>query len=155
MELKREYPALLPDRFQEIGLWQLDKFFLEPFGNNEHRRQLINRLQVFMSEVQALGVGTEVWIDGSFTTEKPEPDDVDMVFLMNREDIDNLPEAKAAFFQSLFMQRDEVRSRYHLDVYFIDKDDRDEVEKWTENFGKDARKLNSKGIFKIQIKPGV
>ena len=147
LEQKKEYAALLNEGFQQIGLWELDKYFLNPFGENEHRKKLIDPLQVYLTEFDALGIDAEVWIDGSFTTEKPEPDDIDMVFLLNRTDIDNLTGNAAVFFESLLQQRDEVRSRYHVDVYYIDKDDPSEVLKWQNNFGFDARRLNTKGIF--------
>jgi hypothetical protein len=152
MENKREYPAILSEGFQQIGIWELDKYFLIPFGNNEHRKKLIDRLQVYLNDFLALGIEAEVWIDGSFTTQKPEPEDIDMVFLLNRSDIDNLTGNKAVFFESLLLQRDEVRSRYHVDVYYIDRDDPSEVKKWQNNFGYDARKLGTKGIFKIHLK---
>ena len=108
MENKREYPAILSEGFQQIGIWELDKYFLIPFGNNEHRKKLIDRLQVYLNDFLALGIEAEVWIDGSFTTQKPEPEDIDMVFLLNRSDIDNLTGNKAVFFESLLLQRDEV-----------------------------------------------
>lgn len=77
---KKEYEPLLENGFKEIALWQLDSHFLEPFGENEHRKYLINRLNAFISEFLSLSIDAEIWIDGSFTTLKPEPQDIDVVF---------------------------------------------------------------------------
>lgn len=152
---KQEYPPLLKEGFEEIGLWQLDKLFLEPFSSNDQRKKLIDRLQVYLSEFKAIEIDAEIWLDGSFTTNKPEPDDIDLVFLLKRSDIDMLTGKKADLFQSLIMDREIIKAKYHVDVYFIDKDDTDEIIKWAETFGFDSRKINQKGIYKITLKQSV
>lgn len=151
MTYRMEHKPLLPDGFQEIGIWQLDAIFLEPFGENEHRKKLINRLRVYLNEFMAIGIDAEVWIDGSFATEKPEPEDIDIALVLDEKAVENLDERRAAIFQELLMERDRVKARYSCDVYFIPKDDNDEKNKWIETYGRDSRKLNTKGIFKLSL----
>lgn len=84
---KREYNPLLENGFKEIALWQIDSIFLEPFGENEHRKQLINRLNAYLSEFSYLGLNAELWIDGSFSTVKPEPENIDVLFLLDVNEV--------------------------------------------------------------------
>jgi hypothetical protein len=148
---KKEYKPLFEEGFKQIALWQLDATFLEPFEENEHRKYLIDRLNAFINEFQYLGLETEIWIDGSFSTHKPEPQDIDVVFLLDQTAVTNLDSKKSKLFADLFINREEVKARYSLDVYFIDSDDEDEKQKWISTYGFDSRKMNSKGIYKIQI----
>lgn len=146
---KKEYKPLFERGFKQIALWQLDSTFLEPFEENEHRKYLINRLNAFINEFQFLGLEAEIWIDGSFSTHKPEPQDIDVVFLLDQNAVSSLDSKKEELFHELFMKREEVRVRYSLDVYFIDKDDDEDKQNWISTYGFDSRKMNSKGIYKI------
>lgn len=152
---KKEYEPLLENGFKEIALWQLDSHFLEPFGENEHRKYLINRLNAFISEFLSLNIDAEIWIDGSFTTLKPEPQDIDVVFLVDVEEVDRLDDRKLKLFEELFLKRENVKARYSVDVYFIDRNDEEDRQKWIETYGFDSKKLNSKGIYKIQLQKNV
>lgn len=148
---KKEYKPLFEKGFKQIALWQLDSTFLEPFEENEHRKYLIDRLNAFINEFQFLGLEAEIWIDGSFSTHKPEPQDIDVVFLLDQKAVASLDSKKEKLFQELFMKREEVRVRYSLDVYFIDKDDMEDKQKWISTYGFDSRKMNSKGIYKLEL----
>ncbi|PWA07550.1 DUF6932 family protein [Flavobacterium laiguense] len=148
---KREYEPLLENGFKQIALWQLDKVFLEPFEENEQRQYLINRLSAYISEVLSLGLNAELWIDGSFSTYKPEPQDVDVVFLLDENEIEHLSDRKQKLFEELFLNREIIKARYSVDVYFIDQNDEIEKQKWIATYGFDSRKINSKGIYKIQL----
>ena len=149
--MEKEYDPLLKDGFQEIALWQLDKVFLEPFGENEHRKMLIDRLKVYLTEVEAIRLPFEVWIDGSFSTEKPEPTDVDLVLLFDRDEVDSLAGVQSDMFQNLIVEREEIKARYNCDVFFIDGGNEAQKNTWQNTFGKDSRKVQSKGIFRVKF----
>lgn len=108
-------------------------------------------MNAFINEFQFLGLEAEIWIDGSFSTHKPEPQDIDVVFLLDQKAVASLDSKKEQLFQELFMKREEVRVRYSLDVYFIDKDDVEDKQKWISTYGFDSRKMNSKGIYKLEL----
>ncbi|MEX8547372.1 MAG: hypothetical protein V5804_07195 [Mucilaginibacter sp.] len=149
---KQEFKPLLASGFKEIGIWQLDSLFLEPFAAQKQRKRLVDKLRLFLEEFLYLEIDSELWIDGSFATYKPDPEDIDLLFLLNRNEIDTLDEVKAGLFSRLLINREMVRSLYLLDVYFIDVGEKSEIEKWINNFGFDSKKINSKGIFKINLK---
>ena len=148
---KREYPPIFDAGFKEIMLWQLDGLFLDGFFDNGHRKYLIDRFKVFVEEFQKLNISAEIWLDGSFTTLKPEPKDIDVVFVLANKDVDSLDSIKSAIFESLLINRDEVLVKYGLDVYFIPSDNGYEKDKWIQTYGYDANKINTKGIFKIVL----
>lgn len=152
---KEEFTPLLNEGFKEIGRWELDKMFLDPFIIKDQRKKLIDKLQLYFTEVLAIGLEADVWIDGSFTTQKPEPEDIDLVLLFDRQEVDNLDGKRAEMFQGLIMDRDIIKAKYCVDVYFIDKNSREEMDEWINTFGFDTRKIATKGIFKITLKPNV
>jgi hypothetical protein len=152
---KKEYDPLFEYGFKEIALWQIDSIFLEPFGENEQRKRLINRFNAYLNEFSYLGINAELWIDGSFSTIKPEPEDIDVVFLLDDNEVNNLKDRKLKLFEDLFLDREMVKARYSVDVYFIDRNDEIEKQKWITTYGFDSRKINSKGIYKIQLSKDV
>lgn len=151
---KKEYLPILKDGFKEIGLWELDNYFLNPFGEDNHQRKyLINRLQEYLNDFSSIGIEAEVWIDGSFTTFKPEPVDIDVAFLLDKNIIDKLPDRKAIIFEELLMDRSHVLARYSCDVYLVDRSSEEEINEWIKTFGTDYNNINSKGIFKLMLRP--
>nr|WP_262902743.1 hypothetical protein [Flavobacterium hibisci] len=108
-----------------------------------------------MSEFFSLGLNAELWIDGSFSTHKPEPEDIDVVFLLDQNEIEHLNDRKQKLFEELFLNRENIKVRYLVDVYFIDRNDEIEKQKWITTYGFDTRKMNSKGIYKIQLSKDV
>ncbi len=51
--------------------------FANRFGGNNHRTVLLGGLRSALAELERVGCKT-AWIDGSFVTSKPEPNDFDM-----------------------------------------------------------------------------
>lgn len=150
--LKIEHQPLFDSGFKEIGVWELDTYFLEPFGENVRRKLLIEKLKQFLYDFSYLKLDADVWIDGSFATIKEDPGDVDILFWFKMDDVHNLPPDKQVHFDRLFVQRDKIKIRYYLDLYFENTDDFVARQKWTETFGKDTINLNTKGIFVLKLK---
>ena len=87
--------------------------FEQVFVFNEHRKSIFDEYKRFLELLKKLDIGTFFqWINGSFTTQKPQPNDIDVVTFVNfteYERIDNvLREIKLDF-----------RSRKKIDCYFI------------------------------------
>lgn len=53
---------------------------VERFGGTYGRRQILQGLRFVLDQLRSRGV-TLVWIDGSFTTDKPRPRDVDVIYV--------------------------------------------------------------------------
>jgi hypothetical protein len=53
------------------------------FGWNQHRRALINDLKSLIEQISLLPIlSFDLWIDGSFVTQKAIPNDLDLVLLL-------------------------------------------------------------------------
>lgn len=72
--------GLLPPGEHEATLEDVERQF---GGPSVQRRKAMKGLRHVIRELQGRGV-TDVWIDGSFTTAKPRPRDVDVVYLRPR-----------------------------------------------------------------------
>jgi hypothetical protein len=80
-----EYRPLYQAGFKDINESDLKSVFVEPFENPERREYLLSRFSALLDRFKEVGISSEVWIDGSFSTEKPEPGDIDMIFFINGE----------------------------------------------------------------------
>ena len=151
------YPPLLAEGFQEIKLWQLDALFLEPFAGQEaaaeRRKYLIDRFRLWLDEFAALGLSADIWLDGSFTTHKPEPSDMDIVVIVDFAAVDALSDRAKTMFDQLLNERGIVRIRWGCDVYFIDQADKEQLAYWRDTFGRDSRSLQQKGLYHLRVAP--
>ena len=90
-----------------------------------------------------------VWLNGSFTTEKINPNDVD---LLNVFDNDALFEQYKSQFEPMFA--DNAEARYGVDAYFLltsESAKSTELESyWRQQFGTD-RNGRAKGIINLEI----
>ncbi len=149
--MKIDKKPLLEHGFKEISLYQLDKFFLDPFQNKERRLLLITKLKQFLDLFQSLGIKAEVWIDGSFVTWKDDPDDIDLAFLLNETEVNTISPEKQMLFRQLMIETKKVKIRYLLDVHYFDNKNVEQRKYYQNLFGLERDNLNQKGIFKLLI----
>ena len=76
---KHDYPALLKPGLHRVTLEELHALAVAPFPEDERRKTLHGQLAAWAAALQSLGVGSVLWLDGSFLTEKPAPGDIDCV----------------------------------------------------------------------------
>ncbi|MBW3543480.1 MAG: hypothetical protein KY476_24780 [Planctomycetes bacterium] len=74
-----EFPALLPIGRHELDLAQLHTLCVDGFPESTTRAELMHSLEDIATRLRSSGVRGELWIGGSFVTEKLDPDDVDVV----------------------------------------------------------------------------
>lgn len=131
-----EYEPLFSPGFHEISLNDLENLFINIFVIKERREYLIKRLQDFLAQYSDIKLNSEIWIDGSFATKKPEPSDIDIVFFVDPNEVNNLSKVNQELLENLFGNHELIKSRYSLDVYFICKfDDAHEKIYWRGCFG--------------------
>jgi hypothetical protein len=142
-----EYPALRPSGFYDIGIDDLERIFVGPFGAaGSHRRRMCERFKAWFSAMEELGVPFEVWIDGSFVTAKPKPADIDIVWLFDGESIQRL---KPETVDRLDELMDSAMLKYSCHVFPAPKEDADVCIRWKEMFEGYRNKKQSKGLFRI------
>jgi hypothetical protein len=70
-----------------------------------------------------------LWVDGSFTTHKLNPADVDMLFVMQSKDFMALTAEQLAFLA--WFQSTNLKGQYHCDNYVMVRDETNPTNDWT------------------------
>lgn len=88
MTLKTAYQPLLPPGQHVMSMGDLHAICVGMFPASAGRPILFAELQRLVADLQALHLTCELWIDGSFLTEKQEPSDIDLSFTSWAYDLD-------------------------------------------------------------------
>ncbi len=70
-----------------MSLLELKSCCVTPFGENERRNHLFAKFEIFFHEFLISGIMGEIWINGSFLTEKMIPNDIDATVIIPAEEI--------------------------------------------------------------------
>ena len=144
-----DYPALLKAGMHNMTLSDLKSVFVDPFDNIERRKKLLERFEAFISRLEDVPIDMEIWIDGSFATQKEHPGDIDLVVVCEEDEVNNLPAEKQLILKELFGNQKATKLRYECDAYFV-FNDVNEKSYWRGLFGFD-RNENPKGIARIKV----
>jgi hypothetical protein len=116
-----EFEPIYPAGFHDISVDTMHDIFVTPFQDNERRKYLTDRFKDFLDKFSELGIGAEIWIDGSYSTNKPEPGDIDIVFFCNPTHLNALSPDKHILISELF-NRDLSKIRYNCEVFLVPTD---------------------------------
>ena len=111
-----DHSPLFKPGFHEIDVDDLDKLFVEPFNDRTRRKELADKLKLFLNKLKEIDAHFEIWIDGSFATEKIKPGDVDIAIIYEPQEINSLPQNQIEFLDT---DQNLLKIRYNLDVYYI------------------------------------
>jgi hypothetical protein len=145
------YKPLLAPGIHNIEVEELDNHFLSCFAGSSTRPKLIAGFKKYVEALKAVGIKFEVWIDGSFATEKSDPNDIDMVIFGSAADLEKLPEPKQAALLRL-TDRASVRLTLGCDVLFCVTENQEARSYWRGWYGFD-RNENPKGIARLEVTP--
>lgn len=127
----------------------LDGVLLAPF-DSLRRASIMTGLRAFMNELSAFQIPCEVWLDGSFTTQKPDPDDADVVVALDRRHTEYLTLEKKQALRALF-DRAEAKMRFMCDVYYFPADEDHDRAYWLGQFGFGHDRATAKGIIRVRL----
>lgn len=147
-----EYPPLHPQGIKDIGEEQLYPVFVESFGYgqaHDYRQNLLIRFGQFLNQFKQLGIGAELWIDGSFATQAPDPSDVDVVFFFDPVQVNSLSQDKKDLFERLFYNRRFMKAQYQIEVFYGTMSSALDYQKWQKDFGTCYDDITPKGIFRL------
>lgn len=142
--LKTEFPPLLPPGFHEIPLEEYEDHFVTPFNSQARRQHLVDQFRLVCDLLKSFGFTAEIWVDGSFLTEKPEPGDIDIVCFLPT----NVLSAEARNTVSILMKEAKVRYGCHFNV--APQADKKAAETWGNFFGV-SRRQQPKGIAILKV----
>ena len=146
---KMEYEPLYNAGFNDISLDDIPNVFVEPFNPKDRREYLIKRFNVLLERFKETGLEAEVWIDGSFATTKPEPNDIDVIFFIDGNKANALSPDKQKILIEL-SNRQYSQIRYQCDVFVIPNQNQELRSYWRGWFGF-SREEVPKGIVRIFI----
>jgi hypothetical protein len=96
---------------------QVKSHFVDAFPSSATRPGIYSGYSRHASELAAVGVTGLKYLDGSFTTSKTDPGDVDMVFFADADLVDSLPEDKQQLLKALVSGK-ATRQSHLCDCYF-------------------------------------
>jgi len=139
-DLKQAFQPLLPPGRHVLSITELNSLTVLDFPKSVRRRMLFAELQKLVNFLGLANVVGEIWIDGSFLTEKLEPDDIDLSFAAWAHAFELLaPDSQTSIIQCL--NGGKAFSPW-LDTYlcfrFLPEDPRRAADKtvyWTEKWG--------------------
>ena len=150
---KMAYRALFPPgTFVDVDISNIAEVFSKEVDTPQ-RRRLSSQLRLFIAYLQNLGLTTfEMWIDGSFTTAKPNPTDVDVVCFISRSQLGTISAKSLDELQYIASDegRPYVREKWNIDYYHCPFDSLEDRNSWREKFSRDEYG-EPKGIGRIKL----
>jgi len=110
---KPEWPALLPVGFHSFDAASRRRLCVDRFPESFTRSRILKNLEDKISEINQQGIRGNIWIDGSFLTEKLNPDDADIALVISSGILRSLTPLQRQYF-------DTFRSTSYYDQYRID-----------------------------------
>lgn len=146
----------IPYSFIPLDLTDIHFNLVERIPESKTRGVIFNGYQNYCKDIHMV-VKNEIeqWIDGSFTTTKTDPNDIDIVNCIHVKDLDSLKDRIFPFLTD----KGTPKLSYHVDGYLLPLCDNGDPrymyfyskyvywEKW---FGRD-RQNNKKGIVKTKV----
>lgn len=129
-------PGIHEATFDEV----LERFSKPKTARRKGRTRTLHSFYAFIKRF-----ATAIYIDGSYTTNKPAPNDVDIIVLLRGDFRFNSPPGKR-----LEWFRYNKENRRHLHIFPIHEGDNDRFTFYL-NFFQTTRDLNRKGIISVRI----
>ena len=159
MPRKQDYPPILSDGLHEKTLEDIQVLCVAAFPRSVSRVTLMAGLSEMFDLLTVDGIRGNLWVDGSFVTQKLEPEDVDVVLELTQEMFDNATGVQKKRLRWFVSRHDadvtEKRLDYGCDCYlFLNApEDSNMFDYWMRQFGRD-RSNSPKGIFVLKINGG-
>lgn len=121
---------VLPEGVHDCTVDEADAVFGR-FQRTDRRITLTERLKAYLAEAKRSGIVVAVIIDGSYTTAKDDPDDIDLIVVV-RADVDT---TSLRPFEYNAIATRMIRATYRFDVKPV-ADGSEDLAGWTEFFSR-------------------
>jgi hypothetical protein len=146
-----DHQPLFPPGLHTVTEVDLAAKLVHGFGGSRTRSALLDGLRAFLAGLRSAGVAFEVWLDGSFCTDKLDPNDIDLVVFADPNALNRLDSAKQTLLSGL-LDRTNARRQYGCDVLFASSSDPNTRSYWRGWYGFDRRE-QPKGILCLSVSP--
>lgn len=140
---------ILPAGLHDFEIEQLSNHFLSEFPDSLTRSPLIAGLKAYIDSLKKLNIPMEIWLDGSFTTTKTNPNDIDLVIFASENDVNNLSLENKNLLKRL-LDRIEIKKMFGCDSLFSIAENTNARSYWRGWYGFD-RNESPKGIVRIMV----
>jgi hypothetical protein len=161
---KQEFPPLLAQGFHQMTVGELRELTVSKFQDSKVRGEIMAGFETIYERAISVGIEGEAWVDGSFLTNKIDPDDVDFIVLADAHFRDNGTPEQQEFIEWLISNEDDPKKSFlcHTDVVLLYAPDSPwyelnsrSKEHWEENvYGFSVASHEPKGIAVIKIEAG-
>lgn len=152
------FPPLLTAGFHDFDDDGLKRLCVDSLPKSLRRNDLCCKYIQYMKFIRDINLQikcfSEVWIDGSFSTEKPEPDDIDLLLVLDYQALNQLPSTLHGQVGAM-LDRQYVKQNFDIDVLLLAENHpqvnySERRSYWRGWFGFD-RKENPKGLVRIML----
>ena len=147
---KTDFPPLLIKGLHPLGISGIEALTVARFPESARRPMLFSNLQIYLDKLAATGIKARVWLDGSYLTEKPEPDDIDLVVVFERESVRTMT-AEAQQMLGILLNMNMMDSRFRLHVFKAPSDRQADLDYWLGLFGTLRDEVTPKGIAELRV----
>ena len=137
---------------------EVNERLVMPFTESKTRANIFHGYSNLCTEILDLCAEVEQWINGSFVTNKLDPNDLDLVNIIPKRIVDSISEQQIDIFL-LLIDGPQAKHQYMCDSYFVPLVDRDDplwpkIEKmldyWEKWWGEDRNGL-PKGKVRVYL----
>ncbi len=140
-------PLLKPGRHQ-MNLGEVKTLAVDSFSPNSNRSNLFHSLENLIKRIDKSGTLCELWVDGSFLTEKENPGDIDFTIFISQENFDSCPEEIQNLLFSITQNNKSLGT--NLDGYLAELEDQSSKDYWDKFWGHGRNNL-PKGYVVISV----
>lgn len=87
---RRVVDRLLPPGTHKLTEEEVEEAFVKPFPTSLRRRRVFRNWTAFRAQIRSLVPVEQEYVDGSFVTDRPNPDDVDVSLWIRARDLEAL-----------------------------------------------------------------
>jgi hypothetical protein len=160
MSSKDECPPLLQAGLHKMSADELKAIVVDAFPLSKGRAELWENFLALVDQLRQAHLSGQIWVDGSFLTEKIEPRDVDFVFDVPIQEIENANPTQLALLEKLAKRGFRVPEKLHSFIMHtapaahtkFSESERLHTQ-WKKDFGLSYVKKEPKGIAVIEVQP--
>jgi hypothetical protein len=160
MATDEEFPPLLQPGLQKMTIADLKALVLDGFPKSKSRKELWQNFSELVGNIAALGIKCEIWVDGSFLTEKIDPSDVDFVVDVPIDLVQTFNEQQQGLLEDLKNREFRRSKKLHSFVMFraplghnFYPASQESHKQWSKDFGYSYIKKEPKGIAVVEVAP--
>lgn len=98
---KPEFPPLLPFGMHQRTVDELKAMLVDEFSTHTRRAWLWDNFLNLVDQLKAAKIKCKIWLDGSYLTEKVEPDDIDLIVEVDISILQQLTQGQRALLDDL------------------------------------------------------